>query len=251
MQLKKNTNGNMFLVFVVVAVVIIGVLYLGPQLLPDSELGENLGGIWDSIENWIANVVDDVSPGGGDPIGGGSVTGYAGVRFLIRFSDGTTREFAPDLSGTLSLLPLSITFEGKEIQKVDIDIQAKLNGDNIQSWNTVTSQQIEIYKKDSSTPKTSSTAYNNENGGSWNSGDIKTISHTSIFGSTIDNIVATYGDGNYLLQVNSVVDLEVTIDGELSEFNSVNPAGGLDFSFSSGNPGPYYSITLPTSRIAS
>lgn len=249
MTLKTNKKGSVFMAFAIIAIVVICVLYFGPILLPDTEIGEDLSGFWDSIGNWISEVVGDVQHDPGDT-GPGSVTGYAGVRFLIRFQDGTSREFEPDLSGTYSIIPLSITFEGKEIQYIDIDVQAKLSGEGVQSWNTVTSQQIEIYKKDDSTPKTSSTAYNNENGGTWNSGDIKTIAHTSILGSTIDNIVTQYGDGNYLLQVNSEVDLTVTVDDEQVEFNSVNPAGGLDFSYSQGNPGPYYSITLPTTRLS-
>jgi len=68
--------------------------------------------------------------------------------------------------------------------------------------------------------------------------------------SVIDNLVADYGVGNWLMQVNVNVDLEATIGGVENTFNGLAPSGGIDFTYTTGGTPPSLSVTTGTAPIS-
>lgn len=220
-------NSGKAVTLAIIVAVLIGLLFFS-------------GSIMAAIQEWIGRFQ------GGD----GGTSGYSGVCFRVNWKDGTFKW--GNASMTFSILPLTIVYEGKEIQSIDIYVVAKLTGTSgITAWSTSTSQQLELYKTlpADPVPKTSSTGIYPASGTTWAEGAKQTLAYTNILGSTLDNLVETYGEGNWLMQINANVNLTATINGVPTAFTSSAPSGGINFANYYLHGTPTLSITVPSTPI--
>lgn len=207
--------GAILLIGIVVVAAVVGYTYMT----------SNGGFSFDNIGQWFNDLIHGI-PGGGSS---GNITGTTWTAFKLYFADGTTQDI--NMQPTFALFPMSITFNGKELSKVDVLIRAQLNSQtSIGAWSSVATQHLEIYKKPETTPKTSSTGTFTSQGQSWTSGETKTLQTTTIQASTLDSLVAQYGSNGWLMQSTGTVKL--TISG--STLTASLNAGGLDFSYATG-----------------
>jgi len=233
-SLTKDKKGGAFALVLIIILIICAVLII-PRLA--SGEGFSFDGILDDIKNFINGLT-----------GGGDTDGYVGVGFTVYYADGTNENFG--VTPTFQISPLSITVTGKEVDRIDVIVRAKVTASDITAWSSEVEQQIEIYKKPSLTPQYSSTAYFSDSGASWSAGTVKSLAVTVIDASLIDNLVADYGVGNWLMQVNVNVDLEATIGGVENTFNGLAPSGGIDFTYTTGSNSPALSVTTGTAPIS-
>jgi hypothetical protein len=179
-----------------------------------------------------------------DGSGGGNFVGDTWIGYTVFFSDGTSqdiRQDPPPLSRTYSLVPLSISFSGKEVSSVRVDLKAQLSSDSVMGfWNATGGMKTEAFKMSDSAPrtaKTSSMVNYTKSGSSWANGEIKVLSSYTVPASQLENIVFTYGDGAWLLQFMAVLQINVTVDGVLIDLPiAVAPSGGMDFTYNNGVP---------------
>ena len=215
--------GSSAALLVVIAAVLIGLLlFAGPLMAL-------VGNLPLMIQDWIAQIRGSL------PGAGGNVTGSVGIGFLLTFTDGTTQEINQNL--TYSILPLSISFDSKDLANIRISVNAKLKS-TVTDWHSTTSMRIELYKKPDATPVTSSTGSYPQSGSAWTANAIKTLAQVSFQASVLDQVVAqSGGNGNYLLQVTANVDLTVTAsDGAQVTVHATSFAAGIDFTYSDGTP---------------
>ena len=166
---------------------------------------------------------------------GGDLTGQTWIGYTVYFTDGTNQEIRQE-SPSYSIMPLSISFAGKEILTLKADIKAKLIcGEAIGAWSSDCSITFEAYLKPEATPKTSSTATYHNQGASWANGETKTLQSITIQASQLEAVVSTYGDGAWLLQYLGTVDLTVNVGGVDIDLNAANPAGGIDLTYVGGS----------------
>jgi hypothetical protein len=211
------TSKNSSIVLILV-VVIAAALLLAPTII--SSLGNAWNKAWSDLWGLFA--------------GAGNYTGGTSVNFKVLFADGTSKDFKVEPQ-PYNILPLIITVEGKEITSVVITVVANLKSSSLTAWKTSTKQQIELYKKPDTTPKMSSTATLEKSGTTWPSGEIKTIGETTLAWKQIDDVVKTYGDGDWLLQVNVSVELTATLGGKDVISKASAPSGGVDFRYQSAS----------------
>jgi hypothetical protein len=172
------------------------------------------------------------------PTGGGSgsdFTGNVGLGFIIHYADGTEQTIAPQL--TLSILPLVLTdTSGREIREIDVFVAGKLNVyTQVTSWSVSISQKLELYKKPQTVPKTSSTAIYSASGTSWTNGEQKTLYTTPLGWQSIENAIATYGDGDWSVQVTATVNLDASFsNGKRQTAQAGGQAVVFDFVYISG-----------------
>lgn len=168
----------------------------------------------------------------------GDINGYTWIGYTVFFVDGTSKDIRQDGPPSMSLFPLSIAFENKDIAYFRVDVKAQLTGENLGSWESETTLQMEVYKKPETVPKTSSTGHYEKQGSAWSSGAVNTLASVTVQAATLEEVVATYGGGSWLLQWIGTVDLSVTANGALVELSSASPAGGMDFTYDTNEPNP-------------
>lgn len=211
----------------VLGFMLIGVLAVA--LLFGGQIIGFVSGLPDYIQDWIDSIR------GTFPGAGGDVEGQTWIGYTVHYTDGTSdevREEAP----TFSLFPLSITFGGKTVSSVSVNLKAQLYGD-IGSWSGVMSMQTEAYKKPESVPKTSATANYTKEGSTWMNGEIKVLASYTVLASTLEQLADTYGEGEWQLQFLASVQLTVHVDGVPIMLNAASPAGGMDFTYDEGVDG--------------
>lgn len=213
-NLQKNKKGGGFAVILIIFVIVCAVL-----ILPSVVNGEgfSFGGIFDDFFNFIGGLV------------GGDNDGFVGVGFTVHWTDGSSKDFGatPDFS----ISSLSIFVEDKEVEEIDIIIRGRFTAENVGQWSAVITQQIELYHKPSVTPLYSSTGTFEKAGYSWTPDDTKDLSTYTLEADTISDLVDTYGDGGWLLQVNANIELEVDVDGVTQTYTGLAPSGGIDFEY--------------------
>jgi hypothetical protein len=205
-----NKGGIVLIILIIAAVLVVG----------GSAYSFIKGGDWAGLLN---------GNGGGSI--GGNATGSSAIGFLLHFTDGTSQEIKPE-GFQYSLIPLVITVDGKKLSTVDLNVFVNINTNTeITSWTTQTALQSEFYKKPETVPKYSATADYPHTGGSLiGSGDF-TVATTTIKASDLDPLVAKYGNGDWLLQVQAKVSLTATIAGQAQTYSASTPSGGLDFTY--------------------
>ena len=205
----------------VLGIMLVGVLAVA--LLFGSQIIGFVSGLPDRIQDWIDSIR------GTFPGAGGDVEGQTWIGYTVHYADGTSDEIREE-APTFSLFPLSITFGGKEVSSVSVNLKAQLYGD-ITSWSGVMSMQTEAYKKPDSTPKTSATANYTKEGSSWMDGEIKVLASYTVLASTLEDLADTYGEGEWQLQFLATVSLTVMVDGAPVTLSAASPAGGMDFTY--------------------
>ena len=225
--MAKNSSTVIILVAIIAAAVL-----LAPTAI--SSLGNAWSKCWNDFWSGFTGT-------------GGNYSGGAAVNFKVLFADGTSKEFKVEPQ-TYSILPLVITVEGKEIASVEITVVANLKSSGLTAWKTVTKQQIELYKKPDSSPKMSAPATLEKSGTTWISGETKVIAETTLSWQQIESVVQTYGDGDWLLQVNVSVELTATINGKSETSSASAPSGGIDFRYQ-GAGIESFTITLTSKPI--
>ena len=203
---------------------------LAVLLIFSGTIMELVGGLPGQIQTWIEQIQGNL-PGSG----GGTVTGYTWIGYTVTFTDGTSQDIR-QTRPAFSLFPFSITFDGKEISTVKVDIKAEFTEGAISSWDSNSSLRVELYKKPETVPKTSSTGHYLQNGQTWALNTIKTIGGFTVPASDFENVFANFGDGAYQLQSKGSVALRVTVGGSTIDLDTVAPAGGLDFMYDDGVP---------------
>jgi hypothetical protein len=159
--------------------------------------------------------------------GGGVADGFAAVSFKVYFTDGST-ELVPDTAQFCAVQYGAVSFNNKEITKIDVYVNAKLNGSQVTVWNTNSSVSIELYKGAELTPKFSSTSFYVQTGSAWVSNSVKNLATVTLQENTLNGLMNSYGSGMWLLQVKSNVKLSATIAGKLTDFDAQTPSGGLN-----------------------
>jgi hypothetical protein len=203
---------------VLIVVIFVAVVLFVPRIIPNIG-GINFQGYSDQFWQWLNHISGR---------GSSNIAGQAWFAFTVHFSDGTTQDI--NMNPTLSLFPLSITFEGKTVTQLDLLIRAKLDEDNVGAWSAHASQHIEVYLKPETTPKTSSTGSFDTSGSSWTKGEIKTLISTQISGTTLDNLFKTYGSGDWLFQTTGYVNMTLRINYIPQITSATLNAGGIDLS---------------------
>ena len=227
-----------------IIIVVVALIFVVPSLSGGS------GNVFADVQKRITDFLNGLFGGLG---GGGNTGGFTAVSFRANYEDGTNEWF--NASGGFSLFPLTITVNNKPLQSLDIYTVAQLKGNStISSWSSATKMQIEIYHKPETTPELSSTADYSQGGSSWASGITYSLAHTNILGSTLDSLVAQYGNGGWLLQVQGTVQLSATVNGIPQSFNASAPSGGVDFAYSRGTGGSMsimqsFSVTTGTTPL--
>jgi hypothetical protein len=232
--LRRSRRGGTFALILIILLVVGAVLVL-PGVV--SGEGFDFGDIWEGIAQFIGNF-----------LGGGDTTGYVGVGFTIHFKDGSSVDYGA--SPTFQVAPMSITVEDKEVSSIDIFVRAKMVVDGVGPWSADVSQQIEMYKKPSSTPAYSSTGHFTESGADWSSGKVKNLAVTNLDWKIIENVIKGKGPATWFFQVNVEVDLEAEIDGVNQEFNALAPSGGFELKYVDDSTNPTMSVTTESKPIA-
>jgi hypothetical protein len=166
---------------------------------------------------------------------GGDVSGVTWIGYTVYYMDGTFEDIRQAVPA-FSLVPLSISFSGKEVSSVRVDLKAQLESGSIMGfWNATVGMKTEAFKMSDSAPrtaKTSSMVNYTKSGSSWADGEVKVLASYTVAASQLENIVFTYGDGAWLLQFMAVIKIAVTVDGVLGDLPvAVAPSGGMDFNY--------------------
>ena len=107
---------------VLIAIVLIGLMIMGPSLMSGfGDLGEQLGDWvkygWEDVTD---DIVDDngIDDGNGDENGNGDRSeGQIGMGITVQFKDGTQHSIEPqDL--VFTLFPMTVYFEGREVEAI-------------------------------------------------------------------------------------------------------------------------------------
>lgn len=222
------------------AILIIGGLAV--LLLFGSTLIGFVSGLPTQAQGWMQQFQDFIAQIRGSLPGGGSgnFSGSTWIGYTVFFADGSSQEIRQNVP-VFSLVPLSITFQGKNISSVRVDLKAQLSSTKvISAWNATVGMKTEAFKMSDPVPrtaKTSAMANYTKFGSSWSSGEIKTLASYTVSASQLENIVFTYGDGAWLLQFMAVIQLHVTVDGVMNDLPIVvAPSGGMDFNYFNGAP---------------
>lgn len=162
---------------------------------------------------------------------GGSFDGGTAVCFKVNFKDGTSKTYDVRASPTFSILPMTILVEGKEITNIMVYVKALLVANDVTQWTAKVTQQVEFYLKPETTPKGSSSATFNSQGSSWTSNTEKVLSTTTLAMSQIDNYAKTFGNGNWLMQVNCQVEMTLTAGGKTQTLTAKALSGGIDLTY--------------------
>jgi hypothetical protein len=162
---------------------------------------------------------------------GGSYDGGTAVCFKVNFKDGSSKDYSVKASGTMMILPMTILVEGKEIASITIYVKGLLTATDVTQWSAKVTQQTEFYLKPATTPKGSATATYTQQGSEWTSGTEKVLSQTTLQMSQIDNYAKTFGNGNWLMQVNVSVELTLTAGGQTKTVSAKALSGGIDFTY--------------------
>lgn len=192
---------------------------------------DTIMGFVSGLPQQIQEIIKQIS--GRLPGAGGNVTGQTWIGYTVFYADGTSEEIRQN-PPSYSLFPLSINFGTKELSSLRVDLKAKLSSDKTMGvWAAIVSMQTEIYKKPETVPKTSATANYTKNGVSWSSGETKILASYTVQASQLQTLVVTYGDGAWQLQFLGHVNLKMTVAGSVIDLNAADPAGGMDFTYTS------------------
>lgn len=206
-------------------------------LLVSSMFVPSVKDTWNKGTEFVGDLLDD---GQINNSGSTSKNGHMGLSFIIEWEDGTGKVVGADYPVLWS--PLDINVEDKPLEKIDIIITAQIPKNvTPSSWKTTVYHQIELYKGTETTPKMSSTATLTKQGTSWEktvwgNRETKKIANTTLQAAQIDSVVQQYGDGEWHLQVNIDVQLEVTSEGLQKTYEASAPSGGITFTYSDGMP---------------
>jgi hypothetical protein len=161
-----------------------------------------------------------------------SYDGGTAVCFKVNFKDGTSKDYSVKASGTMMIFaPMTILVEGKEIASITIYVKGLLTASDVTQWTAKVTQQTEFYLKPATTPKGSATATYTQQGSEWTSGTEKVLSQTTLAMNVIDNYAKTFGNGNWLMQVNCNVELTLTAGGTTKTVSAKALSGGIDFTY--------------------
>lgn len=213
-------------------IIIIGVVVV-VALLFGGTIVAFVSGAIPNVTAWFEDIISQIRgviSGGGD-----TATGMSSVAFRVYFADGSTPiEINQDMS--YSILPLSISFQGKTVSQIEVDVLVRMSGANIGAWNTNTTIHTELYKKPETVPKTWASGSFVDGGTSWSPGAKKTVAKYIVEASLLDDAADDYGDGDYLLQVTADLALNVNVDGIAQTYEASPMAGGVDIAYSDGEP---------------
>lgn len=229
--IKKNKKGSMAGGVLFLVVLLIGGLVFVTVVWP--RVSDGVGGFFDDFWAHLN--------------GGGEVSGYSGIGFVVHYTDGDFDTFGA--SSSFSLVPLSISLNNRELDSIEIFTKGKLYGENIQSWSAATSQQIEAYRESESMPRFSSTADYDASGHVWADGTVKDFAAYTLEASVLNDVVDEFGDGKWFIQIQSLVDLSVTVNGLEQIYDSLAPSAGLEVKYSDGVP-QSMSITYAGDRFS-
>lgn len=173
-----------------------------------------------NVESWIGQFLGNLG------IGSRNVAGSTSLGFTIHYFDGTSKDI--NQNATFSLLPLSIFFEGKQVESIDVDFRAKLNN-AIDSWSSVSTITIE-FSNPEATSTTPISLNITANGGSWSSGTIKNIASTTLRWHDLELMLnlASPQTTHWHLSVSATTKLTATINGTQSNFTSTPATGFVD-----------------------
>ncbi|VVB54449.1 Uncharacterised protein [uncultured archaeon] len=160
--------------------------------------------------------------------------GYVYVAAILGFEDGSTQEISTNTTMFTPVKPAWVAFENHTLVYMQIDFRATMVQD-IGSWNTKVTSQIEAYKS-SSIPKTSASADFKMNGASWGAGVTKTISSTTLSQSQINEALTKWGDGEWVFQINSKVALTCTLSNGAQDYVAINPSADISLTFAGQEP---------------
>lgn len=165
-------------------------------------------------------------------------TGKVEINLRITWGDGTSTlvsQTQADLKPALSLF--SLFFQNKEIKNAEAIVKVTLNGQS-KPWSTTVTQQIELYKPPAPIPKTSSTGTYTKTGASFSSGVSFEVSALALTESQLDAVIQQYGTGDYTLQFNAMINLQ--LNG--TTLNAIIPSCLLYMTYQNGVP--HYSVVI-------
>ena len=218
---------------IVGALILIGLLLFSSTIVAaatsfESELNAGVAGFFKSL-GLGTGLLNSTSPtptptGSGSPTPtptalSGNAQAEAWFAFTLYFSDGTSQSL--NMNPTFSLLPLSISWEGKTLTSMTVFIRLKVTGTDLGAWQTSTSQHIEVYFNGASVPATSSTGTFTDSGGSWTSGDSESISNITISSATLSSVFASNGGvGTWVFQTTGATNMQITSNGVLQTLSA-------------------------------
>jgi hypothetical protein len=189
-----------------------------------------VSGLPSQSQSWIQQIIDYIGQIRGSLPGGGSgnFSGSTWIGYTVYFTDGTSQDIRQE-ANTFSLVPLSITFAGKELSSVRVDLKAQLSSTKtITEWNATIGM------------KTYSMVNYTKSGSGWVANSVKVLASYTVSASQLENIVFTYGDGAWLLQFMAVLQIDVSVDGIKVDLPiAVAVPGGMDFTYSNGVPSSF------------
>jgi len=185
--------------------------------------------------------------------GTGSANGNAALGFTIYFTDGTKQEIN---QSTLSLLPLSILFQGKFVSSIETDVKAKVtpNGD-VSAWSSATTLNIVLTKKaginEGFVVPLSYTI--GDTGSSWDNGTVKTVATKTLTQNEIELRIASQELVPWSFQAAAAVTLNITSNGIVTGLKA-SVSGGFNILYAKGTltvdgvdiqpPAPFTNYTL-------
>jgi hypothetical protein len=140
------------------AILVVGGLAV--LLLFSSSIIGFVSGLPSQSESWIQKIIDFITDirGGMPGQGTGNFSGSTWIGYTVYFSDGSSQEIRED-KPTFSLVPLSISFGGKEVSSVRVDLKAELSSSKVISeWNATIGMKTELFKMSDSVPRTAKTS---------------------------------------------------------------------------------------------
>jgi hypothetical protein len=204
-----------------------------------------VSGLPSQSQSWIQQIIDYIGQIRGSLPGGGSgnFSGSTWIGYTVYFTDGTSQDIRQE-ANTFSLVPLSITFAGKELSSVRVDLKAQLSSTKtITEWNATIDMKTEAFKMSDSVPRTAKTSAMvnyTKSGSGWVANSVKVLASYTVSASQLENIVFTYGDGAWLLQFMAVLQIDVSVDGIKVDLPiAVAVPGGMDFTYSNGVPSSF------------
>ena len=216
-----NNSGPALLVLLIAGALIVLVLFSGTILTGATEIFNNinagiasfmasLGGTTGLLPTPTPTAKASPSPGSSPTPTPVTVplSAESWFAFTLHFSDGTSQNV--NMNPTLSILPLSIMYEGKTLTSMDVYIMLKVTGSNLGPWTTTASQHIEVYYNGATIPATSSTGQFNDAGSSWTSGQAQTILDTPLTADQISSALNQYGYGTWVFQTTGYVSLTIS-----------------------------------------
>lgn len=191
----------------------------------------------------------------------GGATGLTMIQFTVKYQDGTQETFPRSFPG-FGILPLTISFQGKQISSIDLKALGKIDGGNLTNWQTTTALKIEVYgwtyDTTAQSPMLSSTVSYPASGPIWNNGETKQIAGYLMQGNQLDPLLQGLlpkptpltANVKYNIQVTASVSMTATVNGQQQSYSAPNVSGMLtiDYSYTQASTTPQitFSSTVQT-----